>query len=74
MALLLHHGAAWQLWNTQKEEWLEKEQKWMRLQNLIRLAREERTDREEVMQDRGYWAIGVMTIQTEGVKKAIKQE
>ena len=42
MALLLHHGAAWQLWNTQKEEWLEKAQKWKRLQSLVILAREER--------------------------------
>ena len=57
MALLLHHGAAWQLWNTQKEEWLEKAQNWKRAQCLARLAREEREDREEMMRDRGYWAI-----------------
>ena len=74
MALLLHHGTAWQLWNTQKEEWLEKAQNWKRAQCLVRLAREERKDREEMTRDRGYWAIGVMTIQSEGVKKAIKQE
>ena len=73
-ALLLHDGAAWHLWNTQEKEWLEKAQKWKRLQSLVRLAREEREGREEVMQDRGYWAIGVMTIQSEGVRKAIKQE
>ena len=72
MALLLHHGAAWQLWNTQEKEWLEKAQKWKRLQSLVRLAREEREGREEVMRDRGYWAIGVMVIQIEGVKKAVK--
>ena len=74
MALLLHHGAAWQLWNTQKEEWLEKAQNWKRAQCLVRLARDERGYREEMTQDRGYWAIGVMKIQSEGVRKAIKQE
>ena len=49
MTLLLHHGAAWQLWNTQKEEWLEKAQNWKRVQSLVRLAREEHKAREEVM-------------------------
>ena len=49
MALLLHHGAAWQLWNTQKEEWLEKAQNRKRVQSLVRLARGGRKDREEVM-------------------------
>ena len=53
---------------------MEKAQNWKRAQCLVRLAREEREDREEVTRDRGYWAIGVMTIQSEGVKKAIKQE
>ena len=54
MGLLLHHEAAWQLWNTQQKEWVEKAQKWKRLQSLVRLAREEHEGREEVMRDRGY--------------------
>ena len=59
---------------TQEKEWLEKAQKWKRLQSLVRLAREERKGREEVMRDRGYSAIGVMAVQTEGVKKVVKHE
>ena len=53
---------------------MEKAQNWKRAQCLVRLAREEREDREKMTRDRGYWAIGVMMIQSEGVKKAIQQE
>ena len=35
---------------------------------------QESEDREEITRDRGYWAIGVMAIQSEGAKKAITQE
>ena len=73
MALLLHHGTAWQLWQTQKEQSLEKARKWEKEQCLVTLAKEERKDREEIG-DRGYWAIGVMAIQSDRVKAAIKQD
>ena len=53
---------------------METARKWKREQCHIRLAKEERCAKEEIEGGRGYWAIRVMAIQSDGATAAIKQE
>jgi hypothetical protein len=74
MVLLLHLQLGWQQWHTQKAEWWNAAKEWTKERRQAALRAEERTGRQEIQGDRGYWALGVMMIHYEGQHEAIKSE
>ena len=66
MALRLHLQLGWQQWHSQKAEWWNAAKEWTKGRRRAALRAEERTGREEIQEDRGYWTLGVMVIHYEG--------
>jgi hypothetical protein len=64
----------WQQWHSQKVEWWNTAKEWTKGRRRAALQAEERTGREEIQGDRGYWTLGVMMIHYEGQQEAIERE
>ena len=74
MALLLHLQLSWQHWWTQKEEWWKRAKEWTRTLWQVRTAEDERRQRSKILEDRGYWNVGVIAIHSDGIRAAIAME